>query len=197
MFFTKEKWERDKDYYYYYLLVESFSHQRLLMVFYWSLSNSKSPQVSRTLLNILADHNNPVVWMVSSLPLISKSSSPFINPLVVVPRAQITTGINITFMFHSFFNPLARSRYSSFFSLSFSFIQLSIRTWSFAGVWMTVSLLSFPGLFSVFRLISITLQFGWYRLFLWFPILLVPFGDRSKCTNYNWYYRHLHVPQLY
>ena len=51
------------------------------MVFHWSLSNSKSPQVSRTLLSILAVLNNAVVWMVSIHPLTSKSSSPFNNPL--------------------------------------------------------------------------------------------------------------------
>ena len=78
------------------------------MLFHWSLSDSKSPQVSRTLLSILADHNNAVVWMVSTCPFISKSSSPFINPLVTVPRAPITIAINVTFMFHSFFNSLAR-----------------------------------------------------------------------------------------
>ena len=36
------------------------------MDFYWSLSDSKSSQVSRTLLNILVDLNNAVVWMFSS-----------------------------------------------------------------------------------------------------------------------------------
>ena len=50
-----------------------------------------------------------------------KSSSPSTNPLVTVPRASITIGIIVTFMFHSFFNSLTRSRYLSFFSLSFNF----------------------------------------------------------------------------
>ena len=36
------------------------------MVFHWSLSDSKSPQVSRILLSILAVFNNAVVWMVST-----------------------------------------------------------------------------------------------------------------------------------
>ena len=92
------------------------------MVFHWSLRDSKSPQVSRTLLSILAVLNNAVVWMVSTRPPTSKSSSPFSNPLVTVPNAPITIGIIITYMFHSFFNSLARSRYLSFFSHSFSFI---------------------------------------------------------------------------
>ena len=37
-------------------------------------------------------------------------------------------GTIITFMFHSYFNSLARSRYLSFFSLSFSFILWSAGT---------------------------------------------------------------------
>ena len=95
------------------------------MVFPLSLRNRKFPQVSRTLLGILAVLNNVAVWIVSTRPLVSKSSSPFQNPLVTVPKAPITIGIIVIFMFHSFFNSLARSRYLSFFSISFSFIQWS------------------------------------------------------------------------
>ena len=143
------------------------------MVFHWSLSNSKSPQVSRTLLSILAVLsnaviwlfipleffssvfangfslesewqqvssslqtrlrilavlNNAVIWIVSTRPPTSKSSRPFNNPLVIVPKAPITIGTIVTFMFHSFFNSLARSRYLSFFSHSFRFILWSTRT---------------------------------------------------------------------
>ena len=98
------------------------------MVFHWSLSDSKSPQVSRTLLSILTVLNNAVVWMVSTHPPTSKYSSPFSNPLVTVPNAPITIGKIVTCMFHSFFNSLARSRYLSFFSHSFSFILWSAGT---------------------------------------------------------------------
>ena len=98
------------------------------MVFHWSLSDSKSPQASRTLLSILAVLNNTVVWMVSTRPPTSKSSSSFISPLVTVPKAPITIGIIVTFMLHIFYNSLARSRYLSFFSLSFSFILWSAGT---------------------------------------------------------------------
>ncbi len=59
--------------------------------------------------------------MVSNHPLISTSSCPFNNLSVTVPRAPITIGINVTFMFHSFSNSLARSRHLSFSSLSFNF----------------------------------------------------------------------------
>ena len=75
------------------------------MVFHWSLIENKSPQVSRTLLSILAVLNNAVVWMVSTHPQTSKSSSLFNIPSVTVPNAPITIGIIDTFMFHSFLTP--------------------------------------------------------------------------------------------
>ena len=52
--------------------------------------------ISRTLLRILADFNNAVVWVVSTCHLISKSSSPFTNILSIVPSAPITICINVT-----------------------------------------------------------------------------------------------------
>ena len=90
------------------------------MVFHWSLNDSKSPQVSRTLLSILAVLNNAVVWMVSILSPTSKSSNPFNNPLVTVPKAPIIIGKNVTFLFHSFFSISLRGRGTY---LSFSFFQ--------------------------------------------------------------------------
>ena len=100
------------------------------MAFHRGLSDSKSSQVSRILLSILADLDNALVWMVSTRPRISKSFSPFINPLVTVPRAPITLGINLNFMFYSF-NSLARSRFLSIFSLSFNFTMWSAGTGKF------------------------------------------------------------------
>ena len=90
----------------------SFSHQRL--------SDNKCPQVSRTLLSILADLNNAVVWIFSTRPLISKSSCMCTNPLVIVPRVPLTIGMSVTFMFCIFFSSLARSTYLSFFLVSFN-----------------------------------------------------------------------------
>ena len=72
--------------------------------------------------------SNVVIWIVSTCPPTSKSSRPFNNPLVIVPKAPTTIGTIVTFMFHSFFNSLARSRYLSFFSYSFSFILWSAGT---------------------------------------------------------------------
>ena len=71
------------------------------MVYHWSLSDSKFPQVSMTLLSILADLINAVVWMVSTLSLIFKSSNFCINPLVIVSRESVTICITVTF--HCFF----------------------------------------------------------------------------------------------
>ena len=95
------------------------------MVFHWSVSDNKSPHVSRTLLSILAVLNDAVVRMVSTRTPISKSSSPVNNPLVTVLKAPLTIDIIDTFMFRIFFNSLASSKYSSLFSLFFSFILWS------------------------------------------------------------------------
>ena len=76
--------------------------------------------VPRTLLSILDDLNNVVVRMVTTRSLLSKSSSPCTNSLVTVQSTPITIGITVIFMFHCFFSSLARSRYLSHFSLSFS-----------------------------------------------------------------------------
>ena len=67
------------------------------------LSNSKSHQVSRSLLCILADLNNAVVWAVSIRLVISKSYRPCNNHLLTVPRAPITIGIDRHFHVPQFF----------------------------------------------------------------------------------------------
>ena len=99
------------------------------------MSDIRSPQVSWTLLSILADLNNAVVWMVSTRPLIFKSSSLCINPFVTVPSVPITIGITVTFMFHNFFCSLARFKCLSPFSLSFSFtlILVDLFVYTFPG----------------------------------------------------------------
>ena len=123
------------------------------MVFHGSLSGSKSPQVYRTLFSILAVFNNAVVWMVSTRPPISKSSCPFNNPFVTVPKAPITISIIVIFMFHVFFNSLAWLRYLPFFSHYFSFILWSVRTAKltilqvlFSFCWLLYGLVSWPKL---------------------------------------------------
>ena len=79
--------------YYYYSPCELFYSS-----FHWSLSNSKSPQVSRTLLSIQADLNLAVIWIVSYLPLIF--NSPILLPklLRTIPSALTRVGITVIFM---------------------------------------------------------------------------------------------------
>ena len=61
------------------------------MVFHWSLSDSKSPQVSRTRLRILAVLSNAVIRIVSTRPPTSKSSRPYNNSLLIFkPFYQMT-----------------------------------------------------------------------------------------------------------
>ena len=80
-----------------------------------SLSDSKSLQVSRTLLSILNNLYNAVVWMVSTLPIIFKS-------LYQSFRAPLNNWHHRHFYVPQFFfNYLARSRYLSFLSFSFNF----------------------------------------------------------------------------
>ena len=80
------------------------------MVSQRNLSNRKYLQVSRTLLSILADLNNPIVWMVSTRPIISDSSIPLTKTFGIVPNESVTIGITVIFLFHSCFSPLARSK---------------------------------------------------------------------------------------
>ena len=95
-----------------FFLFKSFLHQNYLIVFFWSLSDSNSPQVSRTLHSTLADLNNAVVWKIFTRSLISKSSSPCTNPLVTVPTSLITISTKVEvlillftfFQFHSWVN---------------------------------------------------------------------------------------------
>ena len=82
---------------------------------HWSLSDSKSPQISWTLLSILDYLNNAVAWVVLTCPVTSKSSSSFTNLFRIIPSTPITTGITVTFMFHNFFSSLTRSWYLSLF----------------------------------------------------------------------------------
>ena len=74
--------------------------------------SSKSPLVSGTPLSILADCKEAVIWILLFLSLT--------DPLQILRgllESPITIGITVTFMFHSFFSSLARTRYS--FKLSF------------------------------------------------------------------------------
>ena len=89
----------------------------IIILLFWEFFSTSV----RTVLSILADLNNSVVWMVSTRPLISKSSSLLTNIFVTLPSTTVTIGITVTFMFHSFLRSLARSRY---FFFSFCFLSV-------------------------------------------------------------------------
>ena len=142
------------------------------MVFHWSLSDSKSPQVSRTLLSILAALNNAVVWMVSTRPPTSKSSSPFSNPLVAVPNAPITISIIVTCMFHSFFQ----------FS---SKVKVLIILFTFFQFYSVVSRNSKVDYFaSSLLLLLIIIKSGLLAGIRWSVCMLK--SHRSLCVGFSW-----------
>ena len=91
------------------------------MVFHWSLRDSKSTSVSRTLLTILTDVYNAVVWLVFTSSLISKSSSPCSNPLATVPRTPYYKCYHHHFHVRSFFQFSSKIEVLSLFSLCFNF----------------------------------------------------------------------------
>ena len=106
-----------------------FLLQCWLEVFYWSLNDSMSLEVSRTLLSILVDLNNAFVWMVLILLLISSFFSLYSKFLDSDPRAPSTVGITVTFMFYSFFfSSLSRPKYMFIFWFSFIFTRRSAGT---------------------------------------------------------------------
>ena len=126
------------------------------MLFHWRLRDCLYPQVFRTLLSILAVLNNAAVWMVSSRPPTSNSSNPSNNPLVTVPKAPITIGIIVPFVFFFFFffNSLARPRHLSFFLRSFSFI-----------LWSAVLFLFFWEVFESVLADGFSMNFEWQQVF--------------------------------
>ena len=79
-------------------LFMNFSHQHWL-VGQWQ--DSKSSQFSWTLLNILADLNSAVVWIVDSSTTDLQSLLSFLGFCRTVPSAPTTIGITVTFIFQS------------------------------------------------------------------------------------------------
>ena len=62
---------------------------------------------------------------------------------------------------------------------------------------MTASLLQSLGLFSIFWPIC---SLDCLRSSSYFQVpqsIYQSFGECTKCTNYNWYHRHFHVPQFF
>ena len=95
----------------------------------------------------------------------------FNDPLVIVPNATISIGTIVTFMFHSFFNSLTRSRYLSFFLLSFRFIL-----WS-AGTAKSIIL-------QILLLLLIIMRSGLLAGIRWSVCILK--SHRSLCESFSW-----------
>ena len=98
------------------LLLESFSHQRYLMVFHGSLSDSKSPQVSNTIVSILGDLNNALLVLLFPSP-------PGFVPIIWWLYQEHQSQLALLSLSYStvFFDYPARSMYLSLFSHSFNF----------------------------------------------------------------------------
>ena len=94
-----------------------FPHQHYLMVLHWSLSDSKSPIVSRIFRCIRTDLNNAIVWIVSTRPVIFKFSIFCIIPSVIIIKAPITIVMNVHFTFHVFSIPLQGLVFYPFFHI--------------------------------------------------------------------------------
>ena len=97
---------------------EFFLRKSQLVVFHKNLSDSKSHQVFRNHLSILADVNNTVICMISILPLLFNSSRLFPSLLEPLQEEPITNGITVTFILYSFF-----LKQIQIIRLSFSFLS--------------------------------------------------------------------------
>ena len=162
------------------------------MVFHWSLSDSKSPQVSKTLLSILAVLNDVVVWMVSTRPPTSKSSTSFSNPLVTVPtlfwesfRPALADGFSLVFcvtLLFSVFRPILIVLLFEWFLLVrlFTSLPLSFLWWIYRAHQLQLVSLSL----SCFIVFSVLKQGpSIYHSFRFLPVLLCGQPQRPKSSS--------------
>ena len=110
--------------------------------------------------------NNAVIWIASVFSLISNSSSLFPKPLRTVPSTPTTIGITVTFMFHSVFSFLARSKYLSSFLLSFIFNLLFVET-AKSMTWPVLSFLLINTWFNLLIRISWSAFISIFRKISW------------------------------
>ena len=137
------------------LLWEFFLHQPELIVSHWNVSDSESPHVSRTLLSILTDLNNAAVWMASTCPLLSKSSSPFTNPLGIISSVRTPPDVTISFVFHRVFFQFSSKVYVLNSHFVFFYFQLVVSRDARVH-FLASSLFSFLFLFFFFFLLTFT-----------------------------------------
>ena len=98
------------------------------MVFHWNQVTVSFRQFSRTVLSILADLNNALLWMVSILLLNSNCSNTFSNPLGTVSQCTNCKWYHhhphVSQFYHYF-------TYCSFSPPTFVWLQISRLFWEF------------------------------------------------------------------
>ena len=104
-----------------------------MFIYQWWYSYRSTHRVFKDTILIvdMNDHKSSRTQQCCSLDGFNSSSmffNPYNDPLVTLPSAPIKIGITVTLRFNSFYSSLARSRYSSFFLLSFSLTLCSSRT---------------------------------------------------------------------
>ena len=129
------------------------------MVFRWSLSDSKSPQVTQYF------GRSTVVWMVLIRPMISNSCHPLSKPFGSVPWASITIIITII-MFQSLFSSLVMSKHLCLVSLSLIFTL-----WPAGTVKNTTSKFSFLFSFFITRFGHYYWHYYYYYYYLIFDFI--------------------------
>ena len=104
-----------------------------------SLRGRKAAEVKTKSPSILAELNNPLVWMVPTCRLIFNPSCPFSN-LEIVPSTPITNGITVTFMFPSLFGFF----FFCLFFVCFFFVLWKCISTSLSFCFLSVLLCSLP-----------------------------------------------------
>ena len=137
-------------------------------------------QVPRTRLRILAVLSNAVIWIVSTRPPTSKSSRPFNNPLVIVPKStyhnwynrhfhvpllfQFSSKVEVLILFFTFLLWSAGTAKSTI--LQILFFLIIIRSGLLAGIrWSVCMLKSHRSLCVSFSMTGAGL--GKYHLLVW------------------------------
>ena len=118
--------------------------------FHWNPNDSKSTQLSKTLLNILANLRRILVSMASILPLIS-SSQFFSRFFGIFTRFSALIDITVTFMFHKDFYLSSKDQvFIQFFCFTFTLISWNWEVYELisflSSYWLQLGLIFWPGL---------------------------------------------------
>ena len=98
----------------------SSSHQCKVVLFHWSLNNNKSLRIRRTFLSILEDLNNDSLYGPSDFQLFHYCFQAFGDRF----KCSSHNSYHCHLAFNRFLSFPERSRYVSFYSLSFFFFSL-------------------------------------------------------------------------